>query len=84
MANQGVPVNGKKLKELRQKKNLSQEQLAKLSFHENCYIPIETLKRAESSDPMSDDVIQNICAFFGITQEEIVAQNPEKDARKQI
>ena len=49
MANKGVAINGEKLKKLRQKKNLSQEQLAESSFHENCYVSIATVRRAERS-----------------------------------
>lgn len=79
MANNGVCINGKKLKQLRGEKNLSQEQLAESSFHENCYISIATVKRAESSQSVSNRILKNICTFFGITTDELIEPEPESN-----
>jgi len=72
LANKGVSINGEKLKKLRQQKNLSQEQLAESSFHENCYVSIATVKRAERSQSVSNRILKNTCISFGITTDELI------------
>ena len=72
MANKGISISGEKSKELWQKKHLAQEQLAESSFHENCYVSLATVKRAECPQSASNRILKNICIFFGITPDELI------------
>ena len=51
--------------------------MAESSFHENCYVSIATVKRAERSQCVSNRILKNICIFFGITTDELLEPEPE-------
>ena len=78
LANIGIPVNGKKIKALREKQRLSQELLSEQSFHKKCYIPMATLKRAESSKSVSYRTLVKIATFFGIGSDSFVDPDVEE------
>ena len=51
---------------------MSQELLSEQSFHERCYIPPATLKRAEGSRSVSNRTLRKFAVFFGIGADSIV------------